>query len=111
MDWQQPPRARNGEGRLSSRGSPPNGKATFRRLVRNSRLSACQPQIEAYVCFLEGLNERLGADPIGSHYLKCFKEAYKSFICSGVRVDRYRTWVAVCLCLQWMVQLKFGGVS
>lgn len=50
--------------------------------------------------------ERLAGGPIAEHYLRCVSEAYGEFIASGSQQSRFRTWVPIGTCCQWLYQLR-----
>jgi hypothetical protein len=61
--------------------------------------------IENYLSFLARENRKLGSGTIGAHYLKCAYALYDQFRNSERPGARYRTWLAIRTCCQWLAQL------
>jgi hypothetical protein len=61
--------------------------------------------IERYFHFLD--REIRGGDggPIARHYLHCATAAYAEFLASHSKASRFRSWLAIRTCCQWLCQI------
>ncbi len=62
--------------------------------------------IERYLVFLDHEIVRLKAGFIGEHYLHCAEASYREFQSSQAVKDRFRAWLAIRTCCQWLCQLR-----
>jgi hypothetical protein len=64
--------------------------------------------IEQRLRYLSDEHQRLGSGIIGAHYLRCAGALYAEFRFTGQQHDRFRTWLAIRTCCQWLCQLGRG---
>ncbi len=62
--------------------------------------------IERYLTYLDLEIIRLEAGFIGKHYLHCAEVAYREYQGPHSGQDRFRAWLAVRCCCQWLCQLR-----
>ena len=61
--------------------------------------------IEGYLGFLDREIAALNAGLIGQHYRHCAEMFYREFKSSQSIQDRFRAWLAIRTCCQWLSQL------
>jgi hypothetical protein len=59
-----------------------------------------------YLAWLEHEIHRLNSGPIGRHYLRCAAAAYDDLAATKCPRARYRAWLGVRTCCQWLSQLE-----
>jgi hypothetical protein len=62
--------------------------------------------IERYVRWLSCETVRLGGGQIARHYLACAQANYAEYCASDDMGARYRAWLAIRVCCQWLAQLE-----
>jgi hypothetical protein len=62
--------------------------------------------IERYLHWLQRETVRLGGGQIARHYLACTQAAYAEYCASSNASARYRAWLAIRVCCQWLAQLE-----
>jgi hypothetical protein len=65
-----------------------------------------EPWLERYVQYLTREHQGLGGGPIGLHYLTCIAASYREFQATGTQQARFRTWLGIRTCCQWLAQLR-----
>src|SRR5580704_6296845 len=61
--------------------------------------------IELYLAFIDREIRAVNAGVIGQHYRNCAEAFYQEFQAVPSQRARYRVWLGIRTCLQWMVQL------
>jgi hypothetical protein len=64
------------------------------------------PWVERYLEFLDREIRVAAGGPIARHCFHCACAAHAEFIASGNRESRYRSWLAIRTCCQWLSQLR-----
>jgi hypothetical protein len=80
-------------------------------LTGNSPTTARDRWIEVYFAFLDQEIARLNAGIIAKHYRRCAEACYREFQSCQAPRARFRAWLAIRTCCQWLMQLNAGPLE